>query len=219
MSTANEVQHPFGAKLNILAKNVLKLPSSEVQLFALGGSILDFHSDDGCIVNAANEGGITGFGIDELINRAGGYEMKESRRKFGGIPTGGAKSTPSFDFKNVPFVIHACGPVLRRNAFSKTKGSKEDQLAQLSNAYRSSLDEAQRLQLSDIGFCLLSAGVFRGDTPLGEVIGAGLIGIHDFIQSLEYEKSALTLPKRVAMVGYTNEEKEALILEFSRLSI
>jgi len=202
--------------MSTLSKQTIS-PSStttSVQLYALGGSILDFQSDDGCIVNAANKGGVTGFGIDELINRAGGYEMKEARRKFiGGIPTGTAKSTPSFDHQNVPYVIHACGPVLRENAISTIP--KEDKLVQLANAYRSALEEAQRLKLSDVGFCLLSAGVFRGNTPLSEIIGAGLQGIHDYLQNA---KGHPTLPKRVAMIGYTNDEQEALTLEFSRLS-
>jgi O-acetyl-ADP-ribose deacetylase (regulator of RNase III) len=48
------------------------------------------------MVNAANSGGITGFGVDELVNRAGGNEIKDGRRIFHGIPTGIAKSIPSF---------------------------------------------------------------------------------------------------------------------------
>ena len=37
---------------------------------AIAGSLLDFTGD--AIINAANTGGVTGFGIDETINRAAG---------------------------------------------------------------------------------------------------------------------------------------------------
>lgn len=53
------------------------------------GSILDYVGD--AFVNAANEGCTGGFGVDEQVNKAGGYELKEARKLFGGCKTGDAK--------------------------------------------------------------------------------------------------------------------------------
>ena len=40
------------------------------QVELLAGSVLDYEGD--AFVNAANEGCVGGFGVDELVNRAGG---------------------------------------------------------------------------------------------------------------------------------------------------
>ena len=62
------------------------------------GSVVDFRG--GAIVNAANEGGISGGGVDGAINARGGPDLVEARRalpKLPGrsirIPTGSAKTT------------------------------------------------------------------------------------------------------------------------------
>ena len=55
-----------------------KEPTHAVRVVALGGSLLDYEGD--AIVNAANTGGVTGFGIDELVNRAAGdVDIKVAR--------------------------------------------------------------------------------------------------------------------------------------------
>jgi len=141
--------------LHLLGATRLK---NGAELIAAGGSILDYEGD--CMVNAANTGGITGFGLDEMVNRKAGNAMKEARRKFNGIPTGSAKSTPSFNHTAVKWVIHATGPVFRENALSTETLEEKCQL--LHSAYRNALIEVSNLGCRDIGFCLLSCGVFRG---------------------------------------------------------
>jgi len=74
------------------------------------GSILDYTGD--AFVNAANEGCTGGFGVDEQVNRAGGYALKEARKLLGGCPTGEAKVTESFEHRKVKHIIHAVGPGL-----------------------------------------------------------------------------------------------------------
>jgi O-acetyl-ADP-ribose deacetylase len=134
-----------------------------VQVDGLGGSVLDFKGD--AFVNAANTGGVTGFGLDEMVNRAcGAAEIKAVRKTFNGIPTGSAKSTSSFAHTNVRFVIHATGPVFRDNRMDKDT-SIDDLYVLLQQTYEAALTEATRLGCKDLAFCLLSAGVFRGEEP------------------------------------------------------
>jgi O-acetyl-ADP-ribose deacetylase (regulator of RNase III) len=194
----------------------------QAELFALAGSMLDFEGD--ACVNAANEGGVTGFGIDELVNRAGGFEMKDARRAFNGIPTGQAKYTSSFEHKKVKFVIHAVGPVFRDNTMSKDP--IEVKFAQLKSAYENSMLRAAELGCESIAFCLISAGVFRGNVPLETVIGLGIEGILDFYkknfgssdedndnddQVAKKEKNlSLTFPTKVCICAFTVDEQQAL---------
>mmetsp|Transcript_5307 Transcript_5307/g.12576 ORF Transcript_5307/g.12576 Transcript_5307/m.12576 type:complete len:200 (+) Transcript_5307:2-601(+) len=179
----------------------LTLPNG-TKLVAAGGSVLDFTGD--AIVNAANEGGVTGFGVDEAINQAAGVvEIKEARRKFGGIPTGTARTTPAFNHTRVKFIIHACGPVYREK-FGHPKQSEEDLAAKdrlLLATYVDSLREAREHGVTTICFCLISAGVFRGERPLASIISSAVDGIkqgvYDGLES-------------VTLVGYTSEEKTVL---------
>lgn len=178
-------EFPFGPKLKPLAKKTLPITTissgsqKQVELFAVAGSVLDYTGS--CIVNAANIGGITGFGVDEMVNRAGGFKMKEARKLFNGIATGEAKSTESFEHTKVKYVIHACGPVFRENSFSNDSlETKEDQLR---SAYTNSMKRASELGCVDIAFCLLSAGVFRGNLPFEKVISLGIEGIMKFYGS------------------------------------
>jgi O-acetyl-ADP-ribose deacetylase (regulator of RNase III) len=136
------------------------------------GSVLNFEGD--AMVNAANTGGVTGFGLDEMVNRAAGdFEIKEARRSLGGIPTGEAKCTPSFKHDKVKFIIHAVGPVYRENAVVK-RGSVEEKDLLLAAAYRSAVNCAVENGAATVGFCLLSVGVFRGDRSLLDLVSIAL---------------------------------------------
>lgn len=199
----------FGAKLKILAKVTIH-PS--VELFALGGSMLDFEGD--CCVNAANTGGITGFGIDELVNRAGGNDLKEARRLFNGIATGSARHTSSFNHKKVKYIIHAVGPVFRDNALRPDP--IEVKYEQLKSAYASSMTCATNLNCQSIAFCLLSAGVFRGNVPLEKVIGIGVEGILSFYEKNSEDKELAKIPTKVCICAFTPEEQQALVKVMSQ---
>ena len=65
------MERDFGGKLKVLEQRRL---TDSITLFGLAGSILECHGD--AIVNAANTGGVTGFGVDELLNKAGGPAIK-----------------------------------------------------------------------------------------------------------------------------------------------
>ena len=171
------------------------------------GSILDFCGD--AIVNAANEGGTGGFGVDEAVNKAGGYALKEARKAFNGIATGDAKHTESFGHGKVRWIIHAVGPVYRVNQLQAAAGSVANTVeafaakdSQLQSAYRRSLELCAELGVETVAFGLLSAGVFRGERPLREILAAGLAAV------LRHTTGSV---KEVHLVAYTQEEQETLL--------
>lgn len=182
------------------------IPGTSVLLMAYGGSVLSYKGD--CVVNAANTGGITGFGIDEMVNRVGGPKLKEARRLFNGIPTGEAKISDSFDHARFcRWFIHAVGPVFRDNALADETPQQKDQL--LIAAYQNSIRRACEVQAESIGFCLLSAGVFRGRRPLSNIIGLGLKGLIEIVEKLQASGDLGRL-KEVCIFAFTKEEQVAL---------
>ena len=119
---------------------------------------------------------MSGFGIDEMVNRsAGDFEIKAFRKTFGGIKTGEAKTSPAFKHTKVKLIIHAVGPVFRDNAVrDKASVSVAELDGLLARAYQAALGQAAEHGCKTVGFCLLSAGVFRGSRPLADVIMIGL---------------------------------------------
>ncbi|KAH3759734.1 O-acetyl-ADP-ribose deacetylase MACROD1 [Pelomyxa schiedti] len=172
------------------------------------GSILDFTGD--AIVNAANEGCTGGFGVDEVVNRAGGFQLKEARKALGGCATGNAKITPSFEHRKVRYIIHAVGPVYRINPLSAKSPSTDDQVREffeerdrlLAMAYRNSMQISQEHSFHSLAFSLLSAGVFRGQRPLDDIIRVGFQTVLD---------SCYEGLESVHMVAYSEEEQHTML--------
>jgi O-acetyl-ADP-ribose deacetylase (regulator of RNase III) len=223
-------QHPFGSKLKLLAKALVKDDEKKIaaEIYALAGSMLDFHGH--CCVNCSNEGGITGFGIDELVNKAaGGFVLKEARRSLGGIPTGMAKYTQSYQHDAVQYIIHTTGPVFRDNALDKDTSldTKQDQLR---SAYHNTMKVASALRCDSIGFALISAGVFRGSVPLETILKIGLEGILAFYAhpeaadlsevggQIDGTSDQVFVPTQIALCAFTLEEQEALTKVVSSLA-
>jgi len=178
------------------------LPNTNVTLSILSGSILDFKGD--AIVNAANNGGVSGFGVDQAINRAAGdFEIKEARKKFNGIPTGEAKSTLSYRHDKVKRIIHAVGPVYRDNVISSRSNSTQKEKDELlKRAYRSALVDAVAHGAKSVGFCLLSAGAFRGERLLDDIVDIAIASISESV--CELTPSTLTC---VCIFAFTEEEQ------------
>jgi hypothetical protein len=75
----------------VVLDSLLLLSKEVVRVTIAAGWVLDFCGD--AIVNAANECFIGGFGVDEAVNKAGGFELKQVRRKLlGGCPTTGQQA-------------------------------------------------------------------------------------------------------------------------------
>ena len=130
------------------------------------GSITKYASETGAIVNAANEQGLGGGGVDGAISTAGGKGLSDARKALSVIwdnvrvRTGDARATESGNLK-VPYVIHAVGPNLT---------DSEQNLDMLKASYTSAVDEAYRKDLDSLAFPIISGGVFRGHYPLKTII-------------------------------------------------
>jgi len=190
--------------------------SPSTTLSIIRGSVVDFapSSPKAAIVNAANPACLGGGGVDGAITTAGGPNLHKHRMALpllpGGVrcPTGHAILTGPGDYGDlhVPFVIHAVGPCY----FDYDKLSEGDAL--LASAYRESLEQAHYANLEQVAFSLLSAGVYRGEQTLHNVL---LIGIETILewtlqhqQQHDEKESSLT---QVYMCGFNARECNALV--------
>ena len=106
------------------------------------------------IVNAASSALQGGGGVDGAIHRAAGPELALAGRVCAPCPTGMARTTPAFRLDPpIRFIIHTVGPVWRDH-----DPSEADRL--LAACYRSSLAEADRLDVRSIAFPAISTGIY-----------------------------------------------------------
>jgi len=178
------------------------------------GSVIHFGAGkswspiDVAIVNAANNGGLRGAGVDGAITAAGGINLANDRLKLPlldkirkiRIQTGDAVLTGPGNYGDlhVANVIHAVGP-------NYTHISEQDGNSLLQKAYENSMKVAEQNNIKYIGFSLLSSGIFRGDPArisLDEVLRIGI----DTVKANMY-KGLL----EVHFVAFTETEKEALL--------
>ena len=186
--------------------------SRVVLLHIAKGSVLDYCGD--AFVNAANEGCVGGFGVDEMVNRSGGFELKEARKQLGGCPTGQARITGAFGHVKTKFIIHAVGPVYRSNRIKESTRPVEELDLQLKSAYMSAVNIAQQKkgQIQTIAFCLLSCGVFRGEASLVHLCSIALDGIREELQRVSADDGGSgSFLREIFVVAYTPEEEEALL--------
>jgi O-acetyl-ADP-ribose deacetylase (regulator of RNase III) len=137
----------------------VKIGSTQVE--AVIGDILDLPVE--AIVNAANEILLGGGGIDGIIHKAAGPQLKEACRKFPLLPQsashriimGDAVVTPSFNLTGrdgaTQYIVHTVGPR------ASTPGGE----AFLANAYRNSLAAAKAQGIRSIAFPAISVGEFH----------------------------------------------------------
>tara|TARA_E500000331_G_scaffold154945_1_gene150510 strand:+ start:20441 stop:20986 length:546 start_codon:yes stop_codon:yes gene_type:complete len=132
------------------------------------GSITDYNGS--AIVNAANEQGLGGGGVDGAITKAGGIALAKARREMSKIwgsvrvRTGDARATIAGDL-SCQYVIHAVGPNL---------GLPGHTIGHLSAAYISSLCEAYRIGVTDLAFPIISGGVFSGNVSQNTIINTAI---------------------------------------------
>ena len=135
----------------------LDLSSYMAKISVLRGSVV--YADTDAIVNAANAQLADGSGVcGAIFEEAGWGDMQQACDRIGGCPTGEAVSTPGFKLK-AKYVIHAVGPIYA--------GRPRD-AELLRSAYRSCLEEAEKLGLHSIGLCSISTGIYG--YPLNEAV-------------------------------------------------
>ncbi|KAG7366307.1 Appr-1-p processing protein [Nitzschia inconspicua] len=204
-----------------------------VASFALGrgislniarGSVLDFAapaSGVGAIVNAANEGCLGGGGVDGAISDAGGSNLMRDREALPQVQgmrdvrceTGSAVITGPGDYGklHVPYVVHAVGPAYFQYQGMIMEGREDDPFALpdslLFSAYKESLQRCQENGITDVGFSLLSAGIFRGERSMPKVLAIGIIAIRDWVS----ETTDVGKLKSVTLCGFS--EREAILLQ------
>jgi O-acetyl-ADP-ribose deacetylase (regulator of RNase III) len=133
------------------------------------GSITDYNGS--AIVNAANEQGLGGGGVDGAITKAGGIALANARRNMSKIwgnvrvRTGDARATIAGDLP-CNYVIHAVGPNLSNPEYT---------IDHLSAAYISSLCEAYRIGVTDVAFPIISGGVFSGSVNQSTIINRAIV--------------------------------------------
>lgn len=158
------------------------------------------------MVNAANEGCISGGGVDGEVSYRGGDALAQARHALPIVegtrgvrcPTGEARITIGGTLKT-PYCIHAVGP--NYNMMMGGGRSMKDCDDLLVSAYCDSMSRGREKALKSIGFSLLSAGIFRGPQSLQEVLAAGVRGI---LQGLYPEL------EEVHMVAFTQKEQMEL---------
>ena len=135
----------------------LDLSSYMAKISVLRGSVV--YADTDAIVNAATAQLAGGSGVcGAIFEEAGWGDMQQACDRIGGCPTGEAVSTPGFKLK-AKYVIHAVGPIYA--------GRPRD-AELLRSAYRSCLEEAEKLGLHSIGLCSISTGIYG--YPLNEAV-------------------------------------------------
>lgn len=127
------------------------------KISVLRGSVV--YADTDAIVNAANAQLAGGSGVcGAIFTEAGWDDMQRACDRIGGCPTGQAVVTPGFRL-NAKYVIHTVGPI-----YAGTPRDAE----LLRSAYRSCLEQAEKLGLHSIGFCSISTGIYG--YPLNEAV-------------------------------------------------
>lgn len=195
-------------------KNLAKFRlGKDLSLIIAHGSVVDFSSPlTGAIVNAANEGCLGGGGVDGAITSAGGPNLARDRLALpvqnGGVrcPTGSAVLTGPGEYGSlhVPYVIHAVGP----NYMTFSDIETPDNL--LRSAYSSSLEQCRQdgINISQVAFPLLSAGVFRGDRDSKSVLHIGINSIRDWAEEHSGDYGGL---ESVTLCGFSSKESDLLL--------
>jgi O-acetyl-ADP-ribose deacetylase (regulator of RNase III) len=131
------------------------------------------------VVNAANAALAGGGGVDGAIHRAGGPSIMAACRALPFVaphvkcPTGEVRTTTAGELQ-ATWVLHAVGPIYD----SRAPDASADLLAR---AYRSSLEEAVRLEAKTIAFPSLSTGAYR--FPLRPAAGVALGTVAAFLRA------------------------------------
>ena len=181
------------------------VPPYNTRVIAAQGSVINFTGS--AIVNAANEGCISGGGVDGAVSDKGGDALHSARLALPIVRkpsvrclTGDAKTTIGGELP-CEWCIHAVGP-----NYNYVADDEGDLLLYM--AYHASMREARKKACRTLAFSLLSAGIFRGQRALHTVIAIGVLAVHAAL----YEGLS-----DVFLVGFTNSDCETLTSVIDKL--
>lgn len=171
------------------------------------GSVVNFKGikpENAATVNAINEGGQGGGGVDGAFVVAGGDALAIARRNIPTIEgsswkrcaTGNAFITISGDLHmQYKHIIHAVGPnfsIVNNDSVGK---------CMLLNAIKRSMHLAKEAGVKELAFCIVSGGIFRAHLPLSEIVKIIVVGMKAF--------SYIGL-KEVMLTGFTFTEVDVI---------
>ena len=188
------------------------------------GRYMGWKHKETAVVNAANPGGLGGGGVDAAFVSGGGANLARDRLELEvlknddgsnlsypaetGLPAydevrirfGDAVITGPGDYGIIPasYVIHAVGPNYKGKPQENFQGLDE----QLLTTYVKAMQLAEANGIKYLGFCLLSAGVFRGLQTLENVLGIAVQAIKD---------NAYKGLEEVHLIAFSDTEKEILM--------
>ncbi len=165
------------------------------------GSVLD--QDVDAIVNAANMLMRGGGGIDGAIHRAAGPNLLTELQRVApeGVATSEAIVTSAHDLKQ-KYIIHVAGPIYRNYA-------DEEAARLLSDCYFNALQAAEEHELSSIGFCSISTGIYG--YPLEDAAPLALETVQKYFQGRTSDI------RQVVFAMFTAREYEIFAQELNRL--
>ncbi|KAM3423872.1 hypothetical protein BST61_g1268 [Cercospora zeina] len=155
------------------------------------------------IVNAANESLMGGGGVDGAIHRAAGSKLLEECSTLDGCDTGSAKITNAYGRLPCEKVIHAVGPVYKRNGVSVEDGGNGTNERLLRGCYQTSLDLAAEHGLSSVAFSAISTGVYG--YPSREATDVALRTVKEWLETNEYAPKI----ERVVFCQFLNKDQNA----------
>ena len=117
------------------------------------GSITTLEID--AIVNAANCTLLGGGGIDGVIHKASGYELKEECKKLKGCEIGEAKLTSGYKLPS-KYVIHTVGPQVVH-----IDGPQHHEQKKLEECYENCLKLVHDNHIKSVAFCCISTGIYN----------------------------------------------------------
>jgi O-acetyl-ADP-ribose deacetylase (regulator of RNase III) len=192
--------------LNIVRGSVLDFtaPSESKRIGAIVNA-----ANEGCLGGGGVDGAINNAGGKNLWKDREELPLVQIAGTRSGIgadeircPTGGAVITGPNDYGSlkVPYVIHAVGPNYfqfsnsnddesddeseNKNKNNNNEFSVPDSL--LRSAYQNSLKRCNNENnITDVGYSLLSAGIFRGNRSQEDVLRIGIIAIRDYIINID----------------------------------
>ncbi len=152
------------------------------------------------IVNAANSRLAGGGGVDGAIHSAGGPAIMNECRKIGTCPTGTAVITTGGNLF-AKHVIHTVGP--------RYRDGKSGESELLINAYKNSLNIAEKSGVRTIAFPSISTGVYR--YPVNEASRLALSTVVDHLKGdTSIEKTVFVLFSLKDLETYSTSLKDLI---------